>query len=120
MLEAIRCRPPDPRRFVTQRCILDPIEQETVTPSLLNTISEIMGNNDPYANILLDGTCASCENEWQVPFDIVSVLWSELSAWAQRLIGEIHVLASKYGWSESQILALSPVRRRIYIDIASQ
>ena len=36
---------------------------------------------------------------------------------ARRLLPEVHALASSYGWSEKEILALSPARRRSYIAL---
>jgi hypothetical protein len=47
----------------------------------------------------------------------VSYLWSELEEWAHRVLVDIHTLAGAYGWSERQILALSPVRRQLYVDM---
>jgi hypothetical protein len=64
-------------------------------------------------------TCPQCAHQWQAPLDIVSFLWSEVHAWAIRLLREIHELASAYGWSEAEILALSPWRRRAYLELVN-
>jgi hypothetical protein len=37
--------------------------------------------------------------------------------WASRLLLEVHALASVYGWSERDVLNLSPRRRRLYLDM---
>src|SRR5436190_12580150 len=63
---------------------------------------------DPQADLQVGADCPGCRHVWTMPFDIVSFLWSELDAWAQRLLTEIHALASAYGWSERDILELSP------------
>jgi hypothetical protein len=76
-----------------------------------------MGELDPQADIALDIGCPSCAHAWREPFDVVTFLWSELSAWARRQLGEVHLLASAYGWSESDILRLSPARRQIYLEM---
>ena len=39
------------------------------------------------------------------------------SARAGALLHEVHRLASAYGWSEAQILALSPARRAQYLAL---
>jgi hypothetical protein len=57
-------------------------------------------------------------HSWDVLFDIVSFFWAEIGAWAQRLLREVHALASAYGWREADILALSAWRRRQYLDLA--
>jgi hypothetical protein len=120
LLEMQNCRPVDPRHFLAQKCLLIPQTVPALPQDLVDHVSDLMGEQDSHANIHLDTNCASCHHEWEVPFDIVSVVWTELSAWAQRLIGEIHVLASSYGWNESEILALTPVRRQIYLSILSK
>jgi hypothetical protein len=51
------------------------------------------------------------------PFDIVSHLWTELDAWARRMLREVHALAATYGWSEAEILRMSATRRRAYLDL---
>jgi hypothetical protein len=76
-----------------------------------------MSNADPMADIHLALNCPSCEHKWMAPFDIVAFLWREISAAARRLLREVHTLASAYGWTESEILALSPVRRRAYLEM---
>ncbi len=54
---------------------------------------------------------------FSVAFDIVSFLWNELNAWAIRTLREVHILASAYGWSETDILAMSPWRRQFYLEV---
>jgi len=53
-------------------------------------------------------------------FDIGSFLWAELDAWAARILGEVHELASVYGWSEHDILEMSAVRRQAYLHLIAQ
>ena len=50
-------------------------------------------------------------------FDIGAFFWSEIDAWAGRILQQVHVLASAYGWSERDVLALSPVRRQLYLGM---
>jgi hypothetical protein len=47
----------------------------------------------------------------------VRFLWNELDDWAARILSQVHILASNYGWSESEIVALSPQRRQYYQDL---
>jgi hypothetical protein len=78
--------------------------------SIVSTASSL----DPMAEIELKLDCPECAFSWQTPFDIVSFLWSELDGWAKQVLREIHILASHYGWSEADIIALSPQRRQHY------
>jgi hypothetical protein len=47
----------------------------------------------------------------------VSYLWAEVHSWALRTLHEVNVLASAYGWRESDILALSQWRRQAYLEM---
>ena len=72
---------------------------------------------DPHAEIAIDLACPACTHRWDVLFDISSFLWTELNDWAERTLQMIHVLASAYGWTEQEILMLSPVRRQLYLGM---
>ena len=76
-----------------------------------------MAEADPQAEIRLAITCLACGENWQAPFDIESYFWGEISAWARRVLGEVHVLASAYGWREADILNLSAWRRQYYLNL---
>ena len=79
----------------------------------------LMAEADPQADVQLDADCPACEHRWREPFDIASFLWTEISVLARRLLLEVHQLASAYGWSERDILALSPARRNAYLEMLS-
>jgi hypothetical protein len=49
--------------------------------------------------------------------DIPALVLAELEAEGQRLLGDIHVLARAYGWSEAEVVALPPARRRRYVEM---
>lgn len=55
-------------------------------------------------------------HRWVDEFDIRRHLLSDLTDWAARTLRDVHQLASRYGWSESAILRMSPWRKRIYLD----
>ena len=40
-------------------------------------------------------------------------------AWAQRALSDVHLLATRYGWSEREVLALTPARRARYLAMVS-
>ena len=75
---------------------------------------------DPQADVEVALNCPCCQHTWQTDFDIVSYLWAELHAWATRLFREVHLLASAYGWSESDILNMSARRRRHYLEMLAE
>jgi len=95
--------------------------QSVLTAEMPNEVIEAaieqIARADPQADVQVDLTCPCCSHEWQAGFDIVSYLWSELHARATNLLREIHLLASAYGWRESEILSMSARRRESYVEI---
>ena len=94
-----------------------PVEQ--LPPEVMKRVVERMALADPQADVQLALTCTHCAHQWQAPFDIVTFMWTEIHTWAVRLLQEVHALASAYGWSEADILALSPWRRRTYLELGA-
>lgn len=79
-----------------------------------------MAEADPAADIQLDLVCPKCGHEWSAAFDILRFLWSEIEEWAHVTMADVHTLARAYGWSETDVLALSPRRRGIYLTMATR
>jgi hypothetical protein len=95
------------------------VPADQLPDSVLGTVIERIAEADQ-AEVRIGLTCPECEHQWNEVFDIVSFFWTEIDAWARQLLREVHVLASVYGWSEREILALSPTRRQIYLAMAEQ
>ena len=83
------------------------------TAALLARMAEL----DPLADVRLGVNCPACRHAWDATFDIAGFFFAELSAWAARLLREVHELAAAHGWSEAEILHLSPHRRRAYLEM---
>jgi hypothetical protein len=73
----------------------------------------------PQADIFMSVKCVKCTHEWEIRFDILTYLWSEIDSWARHILHDIDLLARTYGWSEKEILSLSPARRQIYLEMVS-
>lgn len=86
-------------------------------PEVAEAIAVRMAEADPQAEVELALNCPACGEGWQAPFDIESFFWDEIGAWARRVLGEVHVLATSYGWRESDILNMSAWRRQFYLDL---
>jgi hypothetical protein len=61
--------------------------------------------------------CCDCDESWDVVFDAGDFLWREVRAAARRILREVDVLARAYHWSEADILGMSEVRRRGYLEM---
>ena len=111
------------RERLIERCILEVRrgeEQTTVAELPENVIAELGGRLaefDSGSEVLVSLTCPACESSHELPLDISSFFYMELSVQAQRLLREVHILASAYGWRESDILELNPRRRQFYLEM---
>jgi hypothetical protein len=102
-------------RCVTTGCALGQADQ--ATESALDLLGSRMNELDPQADVHLDLSCPACGHSWQALLDIAGFFWMELAAGARHLLSEVHALARAYGWSEADILALSPARRQTYLEL---
>lgn len=109
------------KQLLLERCLLRVThrgEATTELPSpLAERVVEHMEKVDPQGDVEIAVTCAACGYQWQALFDIASFVWREIGAWAKRLLGEVHILASAYGWAEADILMMSAWRRQSYLDM---
>jgi hypothetical protein len=119
---AMEARPEQRANSLFHRCVVSATHRGEPAPELpkeiMEEVSKRISEADPQADVQLRVVCSCCRHEWSVLFDIVSFFWKEIESWAARLLGEVHALASVYGWSERDILSLSPLRRQFYLEAA--
>jgi uncharacterized protein YbaR (Trm112 family) len=110
------------REILLGRCLLtacdgdNEVAYNALQPKVLDALSTAMAEADPQSHLELALTCPSCEQNWSTVFDIPSYLWSEIQNWAVRTLREVYLLASAFGWREADILALSSLRRQLYLQ----
>lgn len=61
------------------------------------------------------GTCPACGGPVHGWLDPGAVALGELQLRARALFSHVHLIASRYGWSEEAILSLPAGRRRLYV-----
>ncbi|HEV2914383.1 MAG TPA: hypothetical protein VGX92_13990 [Pyrinomonadaceae bacterium] len=114
------------RKRLVERCVLEahrhekPVAVEELPEAVIERLSTRLAQSDPQAEVLVDLTCPACEFKWQIPFDIASFFYMEISAQARRLLREVHILAHAYAWREADILAMSARRRQYYLEMLGQ
>jgi uncharacterized protein (UPF0212 family) len=114
----------DPRAILLARCVIDArgaggesVDVATLPDAVQHAVAETMAAADPQADVQLACTCPACGWTWAAAFDIASVLWAEIHAWARRTLRDVHALALAYGWREADVLTLSPTRRELYLEL---
>lgn len=109
------------KQLLLNRCVVQAQHRGTTVTELGSPLRERviqqMAQVDPQGDVQLAVTCAVCGHQWQALFDIVSFMWREIGAWAKRVLREVHILASTYGWAEADILRMSAWRRQCYLDM---
>lgn len=112
------------REQLLARCVLkathddQAVEARGLPEAVVDAIAAAMAEADPQGDVRLDVVCPECAHVWREPFDIALFLWNEVASAARHLLGDVHCLASAYGWSESEILRLSPARLAAYLEMA--
>jgi hypothetical protein len=111
------------RRQLIQRCLLEVrageqgIAAAALPLTVMEAVAQRMAEADPQADLQWVMRCPSCGHGWSARFDTAAYLWAEIDTWARRILREVHTLASAYGWSEREILGLSPARRQAYLEL---
>ena len=112
--------------LLIRRCVVQasragrPILSAELPVEVLDQLVQRMAACDPQAEVLLNLYCPACGYAWQLVFDIVEFLWSEICTQAQRMLRDVHTLARAYGWREADILSMSALRRQFYLNMVMQ
>jgi hypothetical protein len=85
----------------------------------LRDVEDALEALDPNADLALEVHCAACGQRGSAQLDAGELLWDEIDARARALLGEVHVLARAYGWSEGEILILGATRRAAYLAMVA-
>ncbi len=113
----------DAAATLLQRCVIEadrddrPIASSVLPVDIQQRLIETMAEQDPLADLQVAVNCPACSHAWSATLDIAAYLWGKLDDWAQDILAEVHALARHYAWSERDILTMSPVRRRFYLDM---
>jgi hypothetical protein len=83
-------------------------------------LAEALVQADSASEIVFTLRCPSCGERWDSPLEPAEFVWREINAVCRRLLRHVHVLASVYGWSESEILGLSHERRSSYLHLIEE
>lgn len=94
-----------------------PCDPTALPVAVADALSSRMEELEPGASVSFDLSCPECGERWSASMNVGDVLWSELQSRAERLLFDVDTLARAYGWSEDQVLSLSPTRRAAYLQL---
>jgi hypothetical protein len=108
-----------------ERCLLactyegKPVPARLLPESVQDALSQAMEALDPGASLSFSLNCPQCATRWQAPLEIGEVLWQKVRNAGERLLLDVHALALAYGWTEPEVLRLSPMRRAAYLQMVA-
>lgn len=110
-------------RALLERCIVSARRRgkslcsSDLPDELLEAVDVAAADADPQADVVLNLACPDCGAETKLLFDIARQAWAKLDHWARAMVSAVDVIAARYGWSEAEILAQRPARRRLYLEV---
>ena len=104
--------PDDAAVALARRCVIDPDETFSVEAAeqAIEQAGAVLDQDLP-------ATCPHCGRDQVVRFDIQDHLLAALEHERAFLVREVHCVASAYGWSLGEILALPRADRRDYVRL---
>ena len=117
-LIALRGYPRDRARVALLAACLGAEPGTTPGPEAEAAVEMAMEQAAPAGAIDLLARCPACGLESSLPLDVPALLWAEIEAQASALLRDVHALATSYGWTEADVLDLSPRRRAMYLELA--
>jgi hypothetical protein len=99
------------------RCVIAGMDASDAAAEILDKVDAVLERLDPGAVVAFALECPACGHRWQAAVDVGDAIWSELQHAAERSLLEVDALARAYGWTESEVLRLSPIKRAAYLQL---
>jgi hypothetical protein len=80
-------------------------------------VSSALGALDPLVDFAVACRCPACGAPNEIRIDLEALALTRLAARQRALVHEVHRFASRYGWTESVVLAVPPARRARYLAL---
>ncbi len=111
------------RFLTTQEALLAVVKSLTVPPAEaislgdneLSLLAGAMEEIDALAAFRVITVCPHCNREATIPVDLELEALRRLASTQRALVREIYFLASRFGWTEAEILAVPAKRRARYL-----
>ncbi|HTJ46401.1 MAG TPA: hypothetical protein VL463_30055 [Kofleriaceae bacterium] len=104
---------PSPSDALAARCHLG-------GPSSPAALAALMERAAPLIDVELDAVCPDCGHRHAIRFDIQSFLLGSLIAERKQRAAEVQALARSFGWSLTEILAMTRRQRRLHVELAER
>ena len=102
-------------QFETAICADAPWEDATFRAAAAQALDDA----DPGMDVVFEVACADCGHVNPRGLDVAAFVMSDLNSLAARIFADVAILARAFGWSEADVLQLSPARRARYVEMVS-
>jgi hypothetical protein len=108
----------DPREaMLSELRVAGELQPGSLLPDELDRAADALGEADPLVAFAFASECPGCGADIESPLDLEGYALQRLARCQRTLLHEVHALASRYGWTEQQILAVAPARRARYLAL---
>jgi hypothetical protein len=111
-------------RLLGARCIVAAeddgraVAVDELPVAALDALDRALQDDDPQSDLRMAMACPECEHEWTSVLDVGDFVWRQVESRAQSTLTDVATLAAMYGWSEADVLAMTPARRELYLELA--
>jgi len=110
--------PVEGRRILLARCVGRPSGE--ISDLVAAAVEAAMERVSPGGAVEVVIGCPTCATATTAALDVTALLWPEIEARALALMADVHALATAYGWTETDVLGLSPQRRAVYLTMVDR
>ena len=86
----------------------------------LKAADRFLSQSDPLGHLEIAGRCPECGRKVTGEYDLVGAWLKRIRREAEDILREVHLLASRYHWSERDVLTLPGPRRRAYCQLCEE
>jgi len=108
------------RSIIVQPSLEEMLAKGESLESLSSALDEAMDEFDPLVGFHLSVVCPHCSGAADVSPDLAGLALERLFRAQQALIDDVHRLATRYHWSEQQVLELPQWRRQRYLELIEE
>lgn len=106
---------PQSRQTAIAAMLKSVVVEGRATPDDESVLAEALSGMDPLVAFTVSCACPACGAPNEVRVDLENLALARLKQRQRALLHEIHRLASRYGWTEAEVLAVAPHRRAHYL-----
>jgi hypothetical protein len=96
---------------------LTELEPAVLDDSVLASVEDTLADADPLVAFRVDIVCPYCDERRTYDVDLVELVLARFRERQERLLADVHALASHYHWTETEILAVPAERRARYLAL---